>query len=434
MNLVRLKPKIIDRYIFKEAAQFFGVTLLTFISVLLTLRMLKFAALIINKGVETSQILNLFLAIIPPFLEIAIPLSALLGVMLAFSRLSGDSEIIIMRASGIGILRLALPVAIFGLIALSTNLVVSIYLRPWGFARLSEVLFDIARSRTTSGLSPGVFNKLQDLTLYAEDINPSTGTLKNILIDDRRSEDTRKVFIARRGLISSDAQSETITFALSQGTIHEAMGEKYGVTSFDANILVFAPNELLDKNAEKKGKRTEEMGLAELGRESKKYREVKRAYDAGDLAFGPQPKEGETALPNGELITIKELKKKINRLRLEFARRLSLPFAPLALAIIGIPLGIHSPRTQRTWGAHLSVIFGLGVFVVYYGILSVGMALSESGNLSPWLALWLPNLATSALGLFMLLRISLEKWQTIADAFSMTRLKSFLSRLRLGAQ
>ena len=80
--------RLIPRYIFTECLIFFGISLAAFTGVLLTIRMLQFASLIINKGVEPGQIGMVFLAIVPTFLEIALPLAVLLGVMLCFARLS----------------------------------------------------------------------------------------------------------------------------------------------------------------------------------------------------------------------------------------------------------------------------------------------------------------------------------------------------------
>ena len=79
--------KILSRYVLKEIASFFAISLLTFTGLLLTIRMLRLTSLIVNRGVEIGQIATVFLAIIPTFLEIALPMSTLLGVMLAFARL-----------------------------------------------------------------------------------------------------------------------------------------------------------------------------------------------------------------------------------------------------------------------------------------------------------------------------------------------------------
>ena len=87
------------------------------------------------------QIATVFVAIIPAFLELAIPLATLLGIMLAFARLSGDSEIVVIRASGISLGQLIKPVVIFGLFASLLTLWVSFEHRPWGYRQLSKEPF-----------------------------------------------------------------------------------------------------------------------------------------------------------------------------------------------------------------------------------------------------------------------------------------------------
>ena len=152
--------KILGKYILREIASFFSVSILALIGLLLTLRMLRFAALIVNRGVELSEIATIFIAVVPTFLEIAIPMATLLGVMLAFARFSGDSEIIVIRASGISLFQLVKPVLIFATLVGLGTVFISTTLRPWGFRELSKGLFEIARSKSTSGLSEGIFNKL----------------------------------------------------------------------------------------------------------------------------------------------------------------------------------------------------------------------------------------------------------------------------------
>ena len=93
--------RILDRYILRETLAYFGISLFAFTGMLLVLRMLRLADLVINRGVELDQVVMVFIAIIPTFLEIAVPLATLLGVMLAFARLSGDSEIVVNRGSGV---------------------------------------------------------------------------------------------------------------------------------------------------------------------------------------------------------------------------------------------------------------------------------------------------------------------------------------------
>ena len=180
----------------RECALYFGITLFAFTGVLLTVRMLRFASLVINRGVEFSQIISVFLALIPTFLEIAIPLATLLGVMLAIARLSGDSEIVVLRSAGISIYQLVLPVLLFGLFCASCSLFISLHLRPYGFKVLQDTLFEIARTKSTASLTPGIFNTLGKMTLYADQIDPHSGQLVRVLIDDRRAGDARKIVSA----------------------------------------------------------------------------------------------------------------------------------------------------------------------------------------------------------------------------------------------
>ena len=191
--------RILSRYIISEVLTFFLISLTAFTGLLLTLRMLKLTSLIINRGVEFGQIFQVFIAIIPTFLEIALPMSTLLGVMLAFARMSGDSEVVVMRASGVSLLSFLRPIAIFACSIGALGLFVSCVLRPWGFESLSSALFQIARSKSTSGLTEGVFNKLGEITLYADSIDYQTGNLNRVIVDDKRDEIQRKVVVAKRG-------------------------------------------------------------------------------------------------------------------------------------------------------------------------------------------------------------------------------------------
>ena len=138
--------KILSKYILKEILAYFVISLFIFTGILFTLRVLKLTSLIVNKGVLLSQVAVVFVSVIPAFLEIAVPLAALLGPMLTFARLSGDSEIIVVRASGISLFQLIRPILIFGLFASALALFVSHELKPWGFRNLSSTLFQIARS------------------------------------------------------------------------------------------------------------------------------------------------------------------------------------------------------------------------------------------------------------------------------------------------
>ena len=113
---------------------------------------------------------------------------------------------------------------------------------------------------------------------------------------------------------------------------------------------------------------------------------------------------------------IEDNEDRITGLRLEAAKRLSIPVAALLLALFAMPLGIQPPRTQKTWGAGLSACIGMLVFVAYFAMLSLGVALGETGVIHPVLAVWIPNIVVGAAAFYTLRKMGTEQWQSVSHA------------------
>ena len=112
--------------------------------------------------------------------------------------------------------------------------------------------------------------------------------------------------------------------------------------------------------------------------------------------------------------TTQAVKRKMIRLRLEWAMRFAMPCAAAVLGLIALPLGIQPPRSQKTWGPGLSAVLGLVVFVLYYATLSIGTTLADRGALPPELCAWLPNIFALAVGALFIHRMGSERWHSIA--------------------
>ncbi len=351
-------------------------------------------SLVVNKGVDPLDILIVFTSIIPSFLEIAIPMSVLLGTMLAFARMSLDSEIVVLRASGVSLGTLVRPVFIFGLIATLVSLITSIYLRPLGNYSLSNQLFKLASLSTTSSLTEGVFNKLGTLTIYAEKISKTDSSLEHVLIDDRRDPKQRLIITSHQGALTSDGQTKMINLKLSNGSIHSAkIDGTYNVTQFVDNDIKIDPQELANKN-EASGKKAREMFLPEL----------KIAILDLQLSHA-----NDTKIPE-------IYKESLATYQIELARKFSMPFACLILGLLAMPLGIHPPRSHNSLGQALSLMVGLIVFICYYALLSVGMSLSKQGSVHAFLGVWIPNLTFFLITLMALNQMGSEKWNSLLHA------------------
>jgi lipopolysaccharide export system permease protein len=88
----------------------------------------------------------------------------------------------------------------------------------------------------------------------------------------------------------------------------------------------------------------------------------------------------------------------------ELQRKFSIPFACLAFAALGVPLGIRPSRAVRSRGFLLSLAF----IFLYYLLLTLGESLGERGILPAGVALWIPNVLLTALALGFLRRVTRE--------------------------
>src|SRR3990170_585027 len=106
---------IIDRYLTKEIIPNILIGLLVFTFVMLMNQILVLAEILITKGVDFIVIFLIIFYSLPALTVLTIPMSLLLGILLSFGRLNGDSEITVMRASGISFYRLMAPMLVLAL-------------------------------------------------------------------------------------------------------------------------------------------------------------------------------------------------------------------------------------------------------------------------------------------------------------------------------
>ncbi|MEZ4600468.1 MAG: LPS export ABC transporter permease LptF [Syntrophotaleaceae bacterium] len=364
---------LIHRYIFREIAVPTVMSVAIFTFVLLLGKILKLVELVINKGVPPLDIARLFLFLLPSFLVVTLPLSFLLGVMLAFGRLSADREITACKSNGISLYQLAAPVVALGLVVSLMTGLTTLVLRPASENAFRQQLFKISASRASVALQPNVFNDTFDgLILYANEIDDQTGVMQGVFISDERNENLPSIITAARGRLAPNRDTMSMVLSLENGVIHRRVTNSprnaYQILQFvDYDINLELGRTGLEEDA-RKGKKPKEMGLGEL----------KAAIE-------------EKSDRRGKLLT-------------ELHSRYALPLAPLLFAMIGIPLGIQPHRSGRGGAFAL----GLFTFLCYYLLSSFTETLVVDGN-APVSIIWLPNLLFLACGLFIFRRTAEER-------------------------
>lgn len=391
-RLPKFPVTILSRYVFLEIATPFLVSLFVFTGILFLVRILKLVDLVINKNVAIGDVLVLFSYVIPRFLEIAIPMSLLLSCIIAFGRLSADSELIVMRSCGVSLRRLAIPAFSFALIAFFISLTLSLWIRPLANYRLGVGLFEIAKTRASAGLLAGVFNDLGDLTIFAEKIDPSSTRLTNLIISDRRGEVVRN-FIAKYGNIIADDSARTLSLRLFNGAIHEGVGLNYNLTDFNVNNLNLSEKELLAGEASSRGKKSDEMSLVELNA---------LRHELESLPASQSDEQRQQLLSYD----------------IEWHSRFAVPTACLIVVFLGMALGIQSSRGGFGYGLTANISLGLLIIMLFYISLALSSAIAEKNALPTWLCMWFPNTCIGLLAVYLFRMVESERWLAVTEAIA----------------
>ena len=366
--------KIVHRYVLREILIPFGLGLSLFTFVLLIARLLKLIELVVNRGVPLANVLRLVAYIMPAFLEVTLPMAMLLAVLVAFGRLSADSELVALRSSGLSLYQLILPVAIFSLLATGATAGLSLYARPWGNSSLQSALYEMARTRASAGIKPQVFNDdFPGLVIYTEGVDATTDQLHHVLVADERDSREHNTIFAREGTMISDPAAQTVTLQLRDGFIHTT--DMAGDAEYQTNFQTYDVNLDLQQvfaGAPRRGPDPKELTLGQL-------RQVIASKRAEGRPLGP------------ELVA--------------YHRDFSIPFACVVFGLVAIPLGVQPVRAARSRGFAVS----LAMIFAYYVLLSAGQALAEQELVPAAFALWLPNLVFAAIGVYLFRQAARER-------------------------
>jgi lipopolysaccharide export system permease protein len=286
-------------------------------------------------------------------LPILFPMSLLFSILITYGRLSQDSEIIAMKACGLSMKTIMAPALILAFIVAIVSGQTSFELAPWG-NRQFEVLFTkLGNSKASATIKAGTFSDgFFDLVVYANEVDNSTGELKNLFIYNERDTDSPITIIAKRGELIPDPNNpgHRVLLHLENGDIHRS-GQSHTKIKFTTYDL-----QLVDPvKTEYKEKSPQSMTLNDL-----------------------------YLLKNDEM----QKKEDRNIFVIEFHKRWAITILCFVFAMVGVGLGIEANRReQKTSGFVLSII----VIIVYWILYVSFEGLARSNTLPATLSIWIPN-------------------------------------------
>ncbi|MGD8375585.1 MAG: LPS export ABC transporter permease LptG [Acidobacteriota bacterium] len=356
----------------------------------------QLAELAIRKSIG-FWLLGQFLALaMPRLLSLVIPMSVLLGILIAMGRLSADSEITALRACGVSYLQILPPVLTLGLLGTVVSLGLTVFVVPEATYAQHRLNAQILLSGDLNrNIQPRVFfQEIPGLLIYADRRDPSGG-LQDVLLVQENRDGLQQLTLARWVRIEQDPAAGSLRIRMHEGEMHTVSPEDpdlYERTYFVDQVVTRPPDEsLLQFAATLRGdlpRNLREMRTLDLGR-----RLGLAAADAEGIPDWNRTQAG-----------------------IELHRRLAVPVAAAIFSLLGASLGVVTRRGGRSTGFAVS----LGVILAYWLTMSAAENLARSGAMEVWKAVWLSNGIFSVLGVILMVWLLFDR-----------RLPAFLRRLRL---
>jgi LPS export ABC transporter permease LptF len=326
----------------------------------------RHAEIFFGNRIPPDLLWQLTWALVPNITAFTAPMAVLVGVIIGLARLRSDSELVAMRAAGVGSWQILAPVLLLGLLICGFSFLINLKGIPLAARIVRQVGIKAAIAKLESPIEPGQFNTdLTDYVIYVREGNIEEGRWHNVFVfNENKDKSQTRIVTAEAGRIDISEDSSELVLENAQVTTVPAANSQTGFAHEEVKNVRFAiptkRKELIDRLA-KMQEFPEEMGLNELA-----------AYAA--TKTGRDKVEAD----------------------LLWQRRLTLSLTPLLFAFLGASLSLRFSRGGRGWGAAFALIVLLG----YYLIALFAEQLARTNFISAFVGGMIPLLCALAVGIW----------------------------------
>jgi lipopolysaccharide export system permease protein len=365
--------KLIDKFVSRELLVnvLFAIAVLSLVLVVGNI-FRKLLPLLVNHDVPAEYLLAFIAYVLPFSLIFTIPWGLLTAILLVFGRLSADNELIALRANGVSVTRVCVPLAGITILSVAVCLWLNVQVAPAAQEKLRSTIFDLA-TRDPMALfgSDQVIDQFPGRKIY---VGKKEGNrLENITVFELDDNSMPvKVTFARSGRLEADLANKRILMHLYQARYQQ--------------------------------------------RDERDPTDLRKIRDGINMAEGTLPisleelYQKEKKRPSRSALSIEQLleqlksenKREQSASRTEINKRFAFPFACLAFAIIAVPLGVTAHRRETSIGFAV----GLIVAVTYFLFVIIADTLRGNPKVHPELLVWLPNVLFVVLGTFLFRRLA----------------------------
>jgi lipopolysaccharide export system permease protein len=310
-----VRMTIFERYVFRQAGSALLIILLSLSSIVWVALALRQLNVVTSQGQDVWMLIKMTTLALPNLMAIVAPFSLLIASIHTLNRLNGDSELIVLTASGATVWRAARPLLLLALLVALGVAFVNHLGMPWSLKLLREYIVQVRANILTQVIQPGAFSSPeQGLTFHIRERAPN-GELLGLIVHDTRNKELNQSYLAERGLIVERKPSNYLVMSTGHIVRRTDKDEPSQVIAFDKYAV-------------------------DLDQFEKKIDE-----DGEDL----KPREryfSELVYPEA---TSKSFRQGPGKFRAELHERFSNPLYPIAFALIALAAvgQAHSTRQNR---------------------------------------------------------------------------------------
>lgn len=436
---------IIYKYILKAHAGPFVFSLMTLMFLFLFQFLIKSIDQLVGKGLSLWIIIQLISLNLAWMVTLAVPMAVLVSTLMAFGGLSSTNEITIIKAGGISLKKLMIPVMMFAMLITYLMVLFNNDVLPEANHQARILLQDISKTKPTFILEAGKFSDdIGGARILVKKTFENSNNLEGVFIYDYSNPEIRNVISAESGDISFTSDFKYIIMNLKNGEIHQTnindLTKDYKVVKFERHRITLdaagfgfqrsndnafsrgdrelsskAMNVMVDSLKIFKNKnrdyfieeiRTAVNRIAGIQYKDTVYKEVTesgmRSSDKDSIMVLMSILKSKKEMFGNQLLSRAAIQKQIDSYDVEIYKKFSIPFACLVFALIGAPLGYRVKRGGFGIAAGFSLLF----FLLYWASLIGGEKLADRDLLSPFLGMWLVNIILGLFGLYLMFKSS----------------------------
>ncbi len=342
------RVSLFDRYLFRQVVLTFVGMLIAITAVIVCVVALQELDVVTNQGAALATFALLTILNLPQMLSVVAPIALFLALLMTLNRLSAESEIVVMNASGGSPISLLRPVmagalVVSLLVAVLGHLVAPPAQKAWRF-----MISDVRADLLATVVREGAFSSIQDgLTFHMRAREPG-GVLTDIMIADTRDFPQEVIYFAQRGTIVRGEQGAFLS--VEDGVIQNRSESDSGRVN---TAYLYFDSYSIDLSF---ADRSSDPGYFKPSEQSTAY------------LLNPDPDDPILLSQRGRFVT-------------ELHNRMALPIYPLAFAMI-IALALGTPHSGRAGRAKrvLAAIAG--------GVILLGSQFGASGLISAAPIMW----------------------------------------------